>query len=156
VWNARDIDYHLRNEGDPMNHVILGAVIFVLCVAAGCTSNDPKPAATPSSQPGRVLGLEPGWELVSKANYSAKQKGWEVTVTALGECPTAGYQVKLVQSPLRIWPPQWLLAQKKPDGPVAQVITPFEVESTFKSDDPVEWVKVTDARGGQNVPVTRE
>jgi hypothetical protein len=138
-----------------MNPIILGVFAVALFVVAGCQENEPAPA-NPSSQPGRVLGLEEGWELAPKANYSAEQRGGQVTITANGESATAGYQVKLVQSPLRIWPPQWLLAHKKPDGAVAQVITPYEVSASFKAQEPVEWLKVTDARGSMHVPVTRD
>jgi len=113
------------------------------------------PTSNPSPAPGSslVFGLGPGFELAPKATYSAAQKSGEVTITARVENPTAGYEVKLVQSPLRIWPPQWMLARKRPEGAAAQVITPFEVSATFKSDDPVKSVIVGDAAGRHEVPV---
>jgi hypothetical protein len=100
-----------------------------------------------------VFGLGPGFELAPKATYSATQKAGEVTLTARGDNPTAGYEVKLVQSPLRIWPPQWMLARKHPEGMAAQVITPFEVTATFKSDDAIKALIVGDAAGRHEVPV---
>jgi hypothetical protein len=124
-------------------------------VLAGCAADEPTPMA--AEQPKRVLGLEPGWELVpGGAKYTAVQKGGEVTITARGESPKAGYEVKLVPSPLRIWPPQYLLAHKKPEGVAAQVITPFEVLASFKADQAVKSVKVTDGAGGHHVEVERE
>ena len=86
--------------------------------------------------------------------YTAQQTGDTVTITAKGESSTAGYQVKLVESMLRIWPPQHMLAMKKPDGMVAQVITPFEVSKSFKSTDPLKTIVVTDAEGRHEVEVT--
>ena len=105
----------------------------------------------PATRP--ILGIPAGWELVPKATYSATQKSGEVTIKATGENPTAGCQTKLYQSPLRIWPPQWMLARKRPDGVAAQVITPFDVSASFKSTDPVKSVKVRDAAGDHDVTV---
>ena len=59
-------------------------------------------------------------------------------------------------SPLRIWPPQWMLARKRPEGMVAQVITPFEVTASFKSDARVQAVRVSDSAGQMDVPVERK
>ena len=137
-------------------NTLIPTLALALIALAGCHADDPKPMAADANQPKRVLGLEPGWELVpGGAKLHATQKGGEVSITARGESPTAGHEVKLVPSPLRIWPPQYLLAHKKPDGVVAQVITPYEVTATFKAEDAVKAVKVTDAAGGHSVPVER-
>jgi hypothetical protein len=109
-----------------------------------------------STHPAGVSHLDPGWELAPSATYSATQVAGEVTIVARGENPSAGYETKLVQSPLRIWPPQHLLAVKPPDGPAATVMTPFEVTTSVKADDPIESVSVRDARGLQKVAVKRE
>jgi hypothetical protein len=101
----------------------------------------------------QILGLEEGWELVPSATYTASQTPAEVIIKAMGEHPTAGYETKLVMSPLRIYPPQWVLAQKKPDGPVPQVITPFEATASFNARDPVKEVQITDRAGKHAVPV---
>lgn len=100
-----------------------------------------------------VAGLDPGWELAPRASYTASQTPGEVIIKAIGQCPTAGYEVKLVESMLRIWPPQYMLAHKKPDGIVAQVLTPFEVTASFKATDPIGAVIVTDADGRNEVKV---
>ena len=110
-------------------------------------------ADRPSTQP--VLGLPAGWEIAPRADYTARQAAGQVTITARGENPTGGYAVKLVQSPLRIWPPQWILAHKKPDGPVTQAITPFETSASFKSDKKVATVVVNDASGRRIVNVAQ-
>jgi hypothetical protein len=111
------------------------------------------PAGASTTQPTRAAGLDPGWELAPSATYTATQSAGEVTIRATGEHPSAGYDTKLVQSMLRIWPPQWMLAVKKPDGAAAAVMTPFDATGSFKAKDPVETVSVRDARGLQKVPV---
>ena len=107
----------------------------------------------PASRPQRVLGVPDGWELVKKAEYTASQTPGDVTVVARGEHPTGGYETKLVESPLKIWPPQYLLVCKKPDGPATQVISAFEVKATFKTKELVKKVVVSDAAGKHEVKV---
>ena len=138
-----------------MNTIIIAVVgVGLICLAA-CGGPEEMVARSGSTQPGRVVGLEQGWELAPRGEYSAEQVGRVVRVAAKGENPTAGYEVKLVQSPLRIWPPQWMLARKRPEGTVAQAITPFEVSGSFESAEPVKSVRVNDAAGGVDVPVER-
>jgi hypothetical protein len=110
-------------------------------------------AASTAPATGPVLGLPAGWEIAPRADYTARQAAGQVTITARGENPTGGYEVRLIQSPLRIWPPQWILAHQKPDGPATQAITPFQTSASFKSDRPVASVIVSDASGRQTVNV---
>jgi hypothetical protein len=124
--------------------------------AAPAQSRGSRAATQPQDRlapPRRILGLEEGWELAPTATYTASQTPTEVIIKATGEHSTAGYQTKLVMSPLRIYPPQWMLAQKKPAGAVAQVITEFEVTASFKASEPIKAVHVTDAAGKHVVPV---
>jgi hypothetical protein len=161
-----------------MNAAFVALMMGLIMVAAvGCACCDapkgePKQGAASATPPpaapapdghadagageGRILGLQAGWELAPGATYSAVQSAGEVTLTVKGESPTAGYEVKLVMSPLRIYPPQWMLAQKRPDGIVAQVITPFEATASFKAADPVRAVRVSDAAGKHDVPVSQK
>jgi hypothetical protein len=76
-----------------------------------------------------------------------------VKITAKGQHNTGGYQTKLFQSPLRIYPPQWMLAHKPPDGPATQAITPYEAITSFTATDPIAAVQVTDAAGRHEVKV---
>jgi hypothetical protein len=152
------------------------ALSVAILAAVGCQSKEtktdstkaaeeprtqPPPARSPAvtqgkdraAPPRRILGLEEGWELAPAATYTASQTPSEVIIKATGEHPTAGYETRLVMSPLRIYPPQWMLAQKKPTGAAAQVVTPFEVTASFKAREPVEAVHVSDATGKHVVPV---
>jgi hypothetical protein len=148
-----------------MYHLIgLAFIAAAVVLATGCKcgekSNENEsaramsPAATTQGQ--RVAGLEKGWELAPEATYMARQKSGTVTLTATGKNPTAGFETKLVQSMLRIWPPQYMLAQKKPEGMVAQVITPYEKSASFQASEPVGTVIVTDAGGRREVAVVQE
>lgn len=115
--------------------------------------------STPTTKPSMptprpILGIPEGWTLVPSATYSAIQRNGEVTVTATGENPTGGYQTKLYTSPLRIYPPQFILAHKKPDDPATQAFTPFATAATFKAGDPVATVIVSDGSGQHEVKVT--
>ena len=131
---------------------LLAGVVF-----AGCHHNESsapeKTMEQSSTQPARVAGLEPGWELAPAEKFVASQASGEVIIKAMGENPTAGYETKLVMSMLRIWPPQYMLARKKPDGMAAQVISPFEVSASFKTTDPIATVIVTDAAGRHEIKV---
>ena len=110
-----------------------------------------------AAEPSRVLGLDPGWVLVNQAEYTASQApNEEVTIRATGTHPSAGYETKFVVSPLRIYPPQWLLAMKRPDGSVAQVLTPFDVTASFKANNQIAKLHVTDADGQHDVNVEQE
>lgn len=153
-----------------MKRLTRAVMLGGLAVLAGCEcpickkSTDTQPAAptqpatasvpeTRADSPRRILGLDDGWELAPAATYTASQTPAEVIIKATGENPMAGYETKLVMSPLRIYPPQWMLARKPPDGPAAQVITPFEATATFKAAEPVKAVHVSDAAGKHEVVV---
>lgn len=133
---------------------------LLVALALGCQSSnaandtppqpDQKPMADDAKQP---IGVPEGWQLVPKATYTASQTPDEVIIKATGENNTGGYQTKLVMSPLRIFPPQWLLVRKPPEGPAIQVISPFEVTASFKAKDKIDRVVVTDGAGKHEVKV---
>ena len=144
------------------------AIAFLACACEQQAQNAPaksQPAAmaadeaadaADAGQP-RILGLDPGWVLAQAAEYTASQSpNEEVTLRAAGTHPTAGYETKLVVSPLRIYPPQWMLAVKRPEGPVAQVLTPFDVTVSFKASNQIAKLRVTDASGQHDVHVEQE
>jgi len=146
-----------------LHHVLS---VALLCGAVGCcqhnsketpkTEEPMKQAETSQSDaaPVRVAGLEEGWELApGGAVFTASQTPGEVIIKANGEHPSSNYDAKLVQSMLRIWPPQYMLARKKTGDIGAMVMTPFEVTASFQADDPIPQVVVTDAAGRHEVKV---
>ena len=46
-----------------------------------------------------------------------------------------------------------MLAVKKPTGLVTQALTPFEVTASFKANEPVKTLHVSDAAGKHEVAV---
>jgi hypothetical protein len=142
---------------------ILPLIFLVPLVATGCqhetaqrdsVQQDASAVTQTTTAPAtQILGVDPGWEFAPQAHYTATQSNGQVVLKATGEHPTAGYAIKLAQSPLRIWPPRYMLVQRKPDGMVAQVITPFEVRASFKSADQVTQLHVSDAAGEHVVNV---
>lgn len=139
-----------------MNTWILPLALLSL---VGCAELTTQPASQPATQPDcppAETALNPkGWELIPAANYSATQTGDTVRIFAAGEHPTAGYATKIFMSPLRIWPPQFLLYRKPPEGMAAQVITPFDVCVSFKSNRPVPPLVLTDGAGRHEVQVVQ-
>jgi hypothetical protein len=138
---------------------VVSIVLLGMSVGCACCNNAksdrPKSDAQPKAPP-RILGLDEGWELgPGGTKYSASQTPGEVILKATGQHLTGGYETKLVMSPLRIYPPQWMLAVKKPTGLVTQALTPFEVTASFKANEPVKALHVSDAAGKHEVAVDR-
>jgi len=145
-----------------LHHVLS---VALLCGVAGCCQHK-KESAKPEepmksvetsqseSAPVRVVGLEEGWELApAGAIFTASQTPSQVIIKANGEHPSSNYEAKLVQSLLKIWPPQYMLARKKTGDVGAMVITPFEVTASFNATDPIPEVVVSDAAGRHEVKV---
>jgi hypothetical protein len=130
------------------------AAILMIVLVVGCSESK-----SPMERPLEPMAADPnamtdnGWELAPQASYAASQTPGEVIIRASGENPTAGFETKLVQSPARIWPPQFRLMRKRPDGMVAQVVTAFETSTSFKASEVLREVSVFDARGANRVPV---
>jgi len=151
------------------------ATAILLAALSGCewggyngpvqssTSSTTGPATAPASKPDQptttrgILGLPAGWELMPSATYTARQSGGDVTIKAAGQHNTGGFETKMFQSPLRIYPPQWMLAHKPPpaDAMVTQAITPFEVTASFRARQPVKQVVVNDVAGRHEVNVSQ-
>lgn len=90
-----------------------------------------------------------------KGVYSAVQFRGMVYVFANGVQPTAGYQTYLERAKIAIWPPQYSLVCLKPSGVAAQVITPFSVRASFKAEEAVESIIVTDSASKQTIKVVQ-
>ena len=88
-----------------------------------------------------------------KAVYTAIQVQKKVYIFANGVHPTAGYRTYFEKAKIAIWPPQFSLMCEKPNGVVAQVLTPFSAQTSFNADDPVESVTITDSDGKQTIKV---
>ena len=132
--------------------VFLAAGLSVETIEHTPLAEEP-PAALHACPPAEVLVDKAGWELVPQAVYAVSQTPGDVLVKAFGENPTAGYEVRLALSPEKIYPPQYLLYRKKPEGMAAEVITPFEICVSFKADRKIDFITITDAAGQHRVKV---
>ena len=103
--------------------------------------------------PAEIAAMGEGWHWAPEAAYAARQTRGEVTLVATGESPTGGYKVTLVAAHVRIWPPQFLLARRAPDGPATQAITPFDSTARFSATERIATVRVRDGAGVHDVPV---
>lgn len=91
--------------------------------------------------------------VLCSATYSAQQVPGAVIIFAAGVHPTPGYKTYFEELPITVFPPQHRLMHVKPKGMVAQVITPFMVETSFPAEDKIDEVIVHDANGEHKVPV---
>jgi len=95
----------------------------------------------------------PGVELAQRSSIRAFRAGQYVLIVAEGEVPTPGYEVDIVQSPLRIFPQQYNLVRRERPGIWPQVVTPYRVAEVvaFPADQPV--VTVHHADGADRVTI---
>lgn len=145
-------------------------------LALGCMSGDDGIGAGEDWQTGRAGGIDnattqpvrderfahcppaehltdrTGWQQ-ARGTYRAEQSGKTVILHASGEHPRAGYETKLAMNLTKIYPPQFTLHAKPPEGPSATMMTPFETCVQFPADGPVKTVIVFDAAGRHEVPV---
>lgn len=87
------------------------------------------------------------------ASYRAQQVPGAVLIFADGMHPTSGYQAFFEQSPLDVFPPEFILWHIAPSGIVLEVLTPFTVYTSFKTTGKIERVAVHDANGRHEVEV---
>ncbi len=85
--------------------------------------------------------------------YRAQQVPGAVVIFAEGWNPTPSYTNYFEQSPLEIYPPQFILRNTPPGGIVIQVLTPFAIWVMFGASQPVKTVTVVDADGEHNIKV---
>ncbi|PRP96782.1 hypothetical protein ENSA5_35560 [Enhygromyxa salina] len=87
------------------------------------------------------------------ASYRARQVGKMIVLFAVGDTPTPNYKVWLQAAPepgeARTYELWWLA----PEGPQIQLLTPFSVHSSFRTDRDLESVRVRDAAGTHEVAV---
>jgi hypothetical protein len=95
----------------------------------------------------------PGGSELGRASYSAVQTSEAVVIFAVGVHPTSGYTDFFEQSPIDIYPPEFIFRTIPPSGPVLQVLTPFAIWVMFGASAPVKTVTVHDADGPHTIDV---
>ena len=95
----------------------------------------------------------PGGSELGRASYTAQQVPDAVIIFATGCHPRPGYVDFFEQSPIRIFPPQFIFRTIPPTGIGPQVLTPFAIWVMFGASEPVESVTVHDADGSHEIKV---
>jgi hypothetical protein len=128
---------------------------ILFCVIGGlaCMVSSMAADNTATPEKGREHAAADLCNEAGDVKYSAKWAEGKVTLNASGKHNTGGYQVSLKESPAEIFPPQFTLVHKRPEGIVTQAITPFTVTASFAAAEKPKAVTVTDARGRQSVAV---
>lgn len=85
--------------------------------------------------------------------YRANQVPGGVIIIAEGTHGTPGYDVFFEQSPIDIFPPEFILKHRKPDGIVIQLETPFTAVTSFETTEKIEEIAVHDAQGRHRIKV---
>lgn len=90
---------------------------------------------------------------MGNVKYAAQWAAGKVSLTAKGTHNTGGYETSFRQSAIEIFPPQFSLVHKRPNGFVTQAITPFTASTTFAAAKKPKAITVHDAQGQHQVPV---
>lgn len=85
--------------------------------------------------------------------YRANQVPGAVILIAEGTHGSPGFEVFFRQSNIDIFPPEFILYHRLPEGFVIQVETPFVTSTQFQAAGKVESVTVHDAQGEHRVKV---
>jgi hypothetical protein len=93
-------------------------------------------------------GSTTGWELAQRSRIRAFRAGGYVLIVAEGDVPTPGYEVDIVQSPLKIFPPQFNLLHRERPGIWPDVVTPYTYGEVvpFPADQPAVTVHHADGQ----------
>src|SRR5688572_26734425 len=111
---------------------------------------DKKTTSTTSTS---VAENDPARRDLGRANYRAEQARDAVIIFAFGWHPTPGYIDFFEQSPIDIFPPEFIFRTIPPWGMVPQVLTPFATWVMFGASEPIKTVTVHDADGAHKIEV---
>ena len=98
----------------------------------------------------------PGGIDLGRASYQAQQAHDAVVIFAFGCHPTPGYTDFFEESPIDVFPPQFIFRSIPPCVIVPQVVTPFAIWVMFGASEPVKTVTVHDADGAHEITVEQE
>ncbi|MEM7042053.1 MAG: hypothetical protein AAF543_04500 [Pseudomonadota bacterium] len=92
-------------------------------------------------------------ELANRSSIRITQCDGNILICAEGDLPSPGFEVKIEQSPLRIFPPQYNIVRCRLPGVFPQVITPYKICRSFPLGDKVPEITVHHAEGSDKVAV---
>lgn len=91
--------------------------------------------------------------LAQRTQIRAFRTGEQVLIVAEGELPSPGFSVHIVQSPIRIFPPQFNLVRCPLPGFFPQVITPFRHAESVAFPADQKAITVHHADGSDEVGI---
>lgn len=100
-----------------------------------------------------VAASGPGGSDLGRASYRAEQAQDTVIIFAFGWHPTPGYIDFFEQSPIDVFPPEFIFRSIPPGGFWPQVLTPFAIWVAFGASETVKTVRVHDADGAHEITV---
>jgi hypothetical protein len=112
-----------------------------------------KTTSTRSTSSISVADRGPGGSQLGRASYRGIQTRDAVIIFAFGVHPTPGYVDFFEQSPIDIFPPQFIFRTIPPSGMVPMVLTPFSIWVMFGATEQIKTVTVHDADGEHDVEV---
>lgn len=92
-------------------------------------------------------------ELADRDTIRILQCDGNILICATGDLPSPGFEVKIEQSPLRIFPPQYLVIRCRLPGVFPQVVTPYQICRSFPLAEAVNEITVHHAGGNDRVTV---
>ena len=92
-------------------------------------------------------------ELADRSSIRAFRVGKHVLIVAEGELPDPGFDVDIVQSPLRIYPQQFNLLRCRLPGVYPEVVTPYVYAETVTFPEDRDQVTVHHAEGSDQVDI---
>ena len=90
-------------------------------------------------------------ELAERSSIRIRQCDGNILISAEGDLPSPGFDVRIEQSPLRIFPPQFNIIRCRRSGVFPQVITPYKISTSFPLGDKVPEITVHHANGSDKV-----
>jgi hypothetical protein len=115
----------------------------------------PEKKSTSTAASTTVSETGPAGSQLGRASYRAEQVRDTVIIFAMGWHPTPGYVDFFEQSPVDVFPPQFILRTIPPTGIVIQTLTPFAIWVMFGANEPVKTVTVHDADGAHDIDVAQ-
>ncbi|MGI9484519.1 MAG: hypothetical protein ACR2RF_01295 [Geminicoccaceae bacterium] len=92
-------------------------------------------------------------ELANRSSMRILQCDGTILICAEGDLPSPGFEIKIEQSPLRIFPPQFNIVRCRQPGVFPQVITPYRICKSFPLGDKVPEITVNHAEGSDKVAI---
>ena len=93
------------------------------------------------------------YQLAQRTLIRAFRAGHYVLILAEGSLPTPGFDVDIVESPLRIFPPQFILLQYPRPGIWPQHVTPYRYSEPVPFPEDQEVITVHHAEGSDQVEI---